>query len=151
MILTKPIVGLKLLFYNTMNDTLRNSNLSAKTKFSILLKLMKNNKFSNLPTIVENNITVQDPLNQSNIFNKHFAAKSSVHNSDDPVPNLPRREGVNDLSAINTSPLEIGKIIRNIKISHFSNCGIPGKFIHLILTPVSISMSRLLINLFEIG
>ena len=91
-------------FYNTMNDTLRNSNLSAKKKFSILLKLMKNNKFSNIPPLVENNITVQDPLDQSNIFNKHFAAKSTVHNSDDPVPNLPRKEGVKDLSVINTSP-----------------------------------------------
>ena len=58
-----------------MNDTLRNHSLSAKNKFSILLKLMKNNKFSNIPPLVENNITVQDPLEQSNIFNKHFAEK----------------------------------------------------------------------------
>ena len=134
-----------------MNDTLRNPSLSAKKKFSILLKLMKNNKLSNIPPLVENNITVQEPLEQSNIFNKHFAAKSTVQNSNDPGPNLPRKEGVSDLSVINTSPLEVGKIIRNIKKSHFSHCGIPGKFIHLIATPVSFSLSRLLNNLFQIG
>ena len=36
-------------FHNTVNDTLRNPSLSAKKKFGILLKLMKNNKFSNIP------------------------------------------------------------------------------------------------------
>ena len=75
-------------FYNNVNDTLRNPSLSAKKKFSILLKLMKNNKFSNIPPLVENNITIQDPLEQSNIFNKHFAAKATVPNANDPVPNL---------------------------------------------------------------
>ena len=52
---------------------------------------------------------------------------------------------------VNTSPIEVAKIIRNIKKSHFSHCGIPGKFIHLVSTPVSFSMSRLFNNLFEIG
>ena len=138
-------------FYNTVNDTLRNHSLSAKKKFSILLKLMKNNKFSNIPPLVENNITVQDPLEQSNIFNKHFAAKATVPNENDPVPILQRKDGVSDLSALNTSPIKVAKIVRNIKKSHFSHCGIPGKFIHLIATPVSFAVSRILNNLFEIG
>ena len=47
--------------------------------------------------------------------------------------------------------IEVAKMIRNIKKSQFSHCGIPGKFIHLISTPVSFSMSRLFNNLFEIG
>ena len=51
----------------------------------------------------------------------------------------------------NTSPIEVAKIIRNIKKSHLSQCGIPGKFIHLISTPVSFSMSRLFNNLFQAG
>ena len=32
-----------------------------------------------------------------------------------------------------------------------SYCGIPGKFIHMISTPISFSMSRLFNNLFEMG
>ena len=43
------------------------------------------------------------------------------------------------------------KIIRNIKKSHLSQCGISGNFIHIIFTPISFSMSRLFNNLFEIG
>ena len=33
----------------------------------------------------------------------------------------------------------------------YSYCGIPGKFIHMISTTISFSMSRLFNNLFEIG
>ena len=52
---------------------------------------------------------------------------------------------------VNTSPIEVARIIRKIKQSHLSHCGIPGKFIHLISTPISFSMSRLFNNLFEVG
>ena len=96
-------------------------------------------------------MTIQDPLDQSNIFNKFFASKSTVHNPNDPVPNLQRKEGITPLNNVNTSPLEVTKIIRNIKKSYLSHCGIPGKFIHLISTPISFSLSRLFNNLFEIG
>ena len=112
---------------------------------------MKNNKFSAVPPLVENDLTIQDPLEQSNIFNSFFSSKSSVNNPNDPVPNLERKEGVSSLNAINTSPIEVAKFIRNIKKSHFSQCGIPGKFIHMISTTISFSMSRLFNNLFEIG
>ena len=61
-------------FTNTVNNTLRNPSLSVKKKFSILFKLMKNNKFCKVPPLVENNVTVQDPLEQSNIFNNFFAS-----------------------------------------------------------------------------
>ena len=48
----------KAAFHDTVNNTLRNPSLSAKKKFSILFKLMKNNKFSNILPLVENNVTV---------------------------------------------------------------------------------------------
>ena len=130
---------------------MRNPSISAKKKFSILLKLMRNNKFTTIPPLVENGCTVQDPLQQSNICNQYFSSKSTVQNPDDPVPNLTRKEGVSTMNVLNTSPLEVGKIIRNIKKSYFSHCGIPGKFIHLIATPISFSFARLLNNLFEAG
>ena len=82
---------------------------------------MKNNKFSSIPPLVENDITVQDPLEKSNIFNNFFSAQSTVLNPNDSAPNLPRKEGVNDLNVLNTSPLEVGKIVRNIKKSYFSH------------------------------
>ena len=138
-------------YFDSVNNVLRNPSFSAKKKFSILFKLMKNNKFSSATPLIENNETIQDPLKQSNIFNHFFASKSTVLNNDDPVPSLERKEGITPLNMANTSPIEVAKIIRNIKKSHFSHCGIPGKFIHLVSTPVSFSMSRLFNNLFEIG
>ena len=47
----------KAAFQNSINNTLRNPLLSAKKKFSLLFKLMKNNKFTNVPPLVDNNIT----------------------------------------------------------------------------------------------
>ena len=38
-----------------------------------------------------------------------------------------------------------------MKKSHMSQCGIPGKFLHIISQPVSYSLSKLLNNLFETG
>ena len=52
---------------------------------------------------------------------------------------------------LNTSPLEVAKLIRSMKKSNFSHCGIPGKLLGEISTPVSFSMSRLFNNLFETG
>ena len=101
---------------------MRNPSMSAKKKFSILFKLMKNNKHCNIPPLIENDIIVQDSTEQSHIFNKYFASKSTVPKPKDPVP------------------------LNNIKKSYIAYCGIPGKFIHLISTPISFSLSRLFNN-----
>ena len=50
---------------------------------------MKNNKFTNIPSLIENNSEIHD---QSNIFNDFFASKSSVQNPEDPVPFLQRKK-----------------------------------------------------------
>ena len=59
--------------------------------------------------------------------------------------------GINNLEVLNTSPIEVAKIIRLLKKSSFSHCGVPGRFLSLISTPLSFSMSRLFNNFFEIG
>ena len=78
---------------NTVNSLLNNPSITAKKKFGILLKLMKNGKFSNTPPLVENDITIEDPLQKSNIFNTFFASLSTVQNSNDPAPHLEQIEG----------------------------------------------------------
>ena len=118
---------IKTAYNNTVNSLLSNPSISAKKKFGILLKLMKNDKFCNTPPLVENDVTINDPLQKANIFNAFFASKSSVPNPDDPVPQLDRIEGIPLLTSVNTSPFEISKLIKNIKKSIFSHCGISGK------------------------
>ena len=136
---------------NTINSVKNNPSISARKKFSILLKLMKNDKFSCTPPLVENENVINDPYQKSNILNKFFTSKSTVPNNDDPSPNLEQFIGIPNLTLLNTSPLEVAKLIRTMKKSNFSHCGIPGKILSEIATPVSFSLSRLFNNLFEIG
>ena len=141
----------KTAYCNNINSLLHNPSISAKKKFGVLLKLMKNEKFSNIPPLVENDITINDSLAKSNLLNGFFASKSSVKNYRDSAPELEPLENISLLGSVNTSPIEIGKLIRNIKKSFQSHCGISGKFLSFISTPISISMSKLFNNLFEIG
>ena len=67
----------KIEFYNSVNSTMNNFSISAKKKFSILLKLMKNNKFSPTPPLFENGETINEPKQKSEIFNSFFASKST--------------------------------------------------------------------------
>ena len=55
------------------------------------------------------------------------------------------------LSSINTSPIEVSKVLRQLKKSNFSHCGISGRFVNIIATPLSFSLSRMFNNCFEIG
>ena len=86
-----------------------------------------------------------------NLLNSHFAARSTVHGPDDDVPQLEKFENIAPFNSINTSPLEVAKIIRSLKKSSMSYCNIPGKFLSLISTPISFSLSKLLNNHFEEG
>ena len=128
-----------------------NNQISAKKKFGILSKLMKNGKYSTISSLTENGQIIEDPVQKSQILNKNFAAKARVQGSDDDVPYLDKKENVSIFDMINTSPLEIAKITRALKQSHLSHCGIPGKFISLISAPISFSLSKLFNNLFKEG
>ena len=128
-----------------------NFQISAKMKFGILTKLMKNSKFSSIATLIENGVTIDDPNQKSNILNNNFVSKSTVVGEDDIVPDLPEKENIPLFDTINTSPLETAKIIRGLKQSYLSHCGISGKFISLISTPISFSLSKLFNNLFQEG
>ena len=138
-------------FFNSVNATMVNNEISAKKKFSILTKLMSNQKFSSITSLIENGQLVDDSQSKSNLLNSHFANKSTVINSDDDVPHLDQYDNISPFYTINTSNIEISKIIRSLKKSNFSHCGIPGKFLAFIATPISFSLSQLINNQFEVG
>ena len=139
-------------FFNTVTATMHNYNISAKKKFSILSKLMRSNKVSSIPSLIEAGNIVNDPQTKSNILNNHFASKASLSGADDPAPVLAPKDSVFEkLSTINTSRIEVAKFCRDIKKSNSSHCGIPGKFLALISTPISFPLCRMFNNMFEIG
>ena len=113
---------------------------------------MKNQKTSHIPPLLQNNTVINDPQTKSQHLNDIFVAKASVQGSDDPVPELDPIDSIScSLSSINTSPIEVSKILRQLKKSNFSHCGISGRFINIIATPISFSLSRMFNNCFEIG
>ena len=138
-------------FYNGVNATMKNPNISAKKKFKIIAKLLKNNKSSSVPPLIENDKTITDPKQKSDILNEFFSSKATVPGNDDAPPALNKIPVLSDFNQINTSNIEVAKIIRNIKQSNLSYCGVPGKFLSLISTPISFSLCKLFNNLFENG
>ena len=130
---------------------MNNHNISASKKFNILTKLMKNQKFSTISTLIENDSFIDDPKQKGDILNKHFVSKTVLPGHSDDPPQLQKRDILNSLNTINTSPIEVAKIIRNSKKSNQSHCGVPGKFLSLISTPISFPLSRLFNNMFEAG
>ena len=142
----------KLNFYNSINATMKNPEISAKKKFSILTKLMKTQKVSTVPPILDNDKVVTDAQAKCKIFNDYFASKASVPGNDDEVPNLvPRDEIQDNLATINTSYIEVAKLCREIKKSKTSHCGLPGKFISMIATPISFTLACIFNNMFDEG
>ena len=89
-------------------------------------KLLRKNKTSSIPPLIENGKTITDPQEKSNILNDHFANKATVQGCNDVPPNIDKADVFSRLDQINTSPLEVGKIIRDSKKSHQSYCGVPG-------------------------
>ena len=61
---------------------MNNFSISAKKKFSILLRLMKSSKFSSISPLNEDDQIVNEPKNKTEIFNEYFASKSRVDGSD---------------------------------------------------------------------
>ena len=141
----------KAAFFNSVNSTMTNYEISAKKKFGILTNLMNNQKFSSIASLIENGELIENSQQKADILNTNFASKSTVHSPNDCVPDLEVRPNTTDFSVINTSPIEVAKILRSIKKSNMSHCGIPGKFLSLISTPLSFSLSKLFNNHFEAG
>ena len=133
----------KLAFFNSVNSTMHNCSISAKKKFSILTKLIRTQKVSSVPPIIENGEIITDSQQKANIFNNFFSDKATVSGNNDPVPPLITREDIiSPITQFNTSPFEHGHIICNIKKSNNSYCGIPGKFLALIATPVAFQLYK---------
>ena len=98
-------------YFNSVSSTMHNSRISANKKFSILSKLMKNNKVSEIPPIIDGDKVVTDAKSKSDIFNTFFAEKATVSGADDPAPELPPKEDIFEkLAQINTSPIEVAKL-----------------------------------------
>ena len=65
-------------FFNSVNSTMRNPEITAKKKFNILTKLMKNQKISSIPSLIENDEIINDDQTKCDIFNDLFISKATL-------------------------------------------------------------------------
>ena len=77
---------------------------------------MKNNKFSAIAPLYENQEVINDSGEKGRIFNTHFASKSNLIGNNDDPPILQKKD-YPELFILNTSPLEVAKLIRSLKKS----------------------------------
>ena len=80
---------------------------------------------------MDNTQSITDPKLKIDVLNKQCASKYTVPCPNDNPPKLNKFNVLSDLSQINTSPIELSKVIRSMKKSNHSHCGITGKFLSL--------------------
>ena len=124
-----------------------NPQIPTKKKFGILLKLTKCNKNASIPPLLESEKIVDDPVEKANLFNQFFTGKSQVINPNDHPPDLEKIETDDIFEHINTSHYEIGPIIKSMKNSDFSPCGIPSAFIKLLYTHTGSLITKMISDL----
>lgn len=116
-------------YLHTLKSVWSNPDIPTRKKFSILKKLSKSEKSNYIPPLIENNETIHESEKKANIFNDFFASKSQVPNPQDEPPDLPKINTNDVLENLNTSPFELGPLIKALKNSNFSPCGVPSNFL----------------------
>ena len=134
-------------YFSNLKNVWSNPQIPTKKKFGILLKLTKCNKNASIPPLLESEKIVDDPVEKANLFNQFFTGKSQVINPNDHPPDLEKIETDDIFEHINTSHYEIGPIIKSMKNSDFSPCGIPSAFIKLLYTHTGSLITKMISDL----
>ena len=116
-------------YFQNLKNILSNPKIPAKKKFNLLKKLSRTSKDTSIPPLLENGELVNDPQEQAEIFNKYFTGKSNVRNPNDEPPTLENFVTKDVFENLDTNHYELGPIIKSLKSSNHSPCGIPSRFI----------------------
>ena len=134
-------------YFNSLKSVWSNPDIPARKKFSLLQKLTNSTKNNVIPPLFEDGNIVSDPLKQAEIFNQYFTGKSNVRNPNDNPPTLESYVTNDVFENINTSHWEIGPIIKSLKSSNYSPCGIPATFIKNAYTNTGVKLTKLISEL----
>ena len=134
-------------YFSNLKNVWSNPQIPARKKFGILQKLTKCSKNASIPPLLDSGKIIDDPVEKANLFNQFFTGKSQVINPDDHPPDLDKIETDDNFEHINTSHFEIGPIIKSMKSSNYSPCGIPGTFIKLLYTHTGSVITKLISDL----
>ena len=145
----------KRLYLQKLKQTLSNPGVSSKKKFQILNRVTNTGKNSYIPPLIDQGLVVHKPTEKANLFNKQFAKKATLAGYQEEAPPLEPIPNISELDGLLTSYYEIGPLIRSLKTSEYSPCGIPSKFLQMAqerLGPtVSKPIAKLMNAVFEAG
>ena len=134
-------------YFQNLKNILSNSKIPEKKKFSLLKKLSKTSKDNSIPPLLENGELVNDPLEQAEIFNRYFNGKSNVRNPNDEPPILESFVTKDVFENLDTSHFELGPIIKSLKSSNYSPCGIPSRFLIDVHTTIGSTLTKMISDL----
>ena len=134
-------------YFNSLKGIWSNPGIPAKKKFSLLQKLTKTAKSNCIPPLIEGGKVINDPFEQAEIFNKYFTGKSNVINPNDKPPDLETFVTNNAFDTLDTTHWELGPIIKSLKSSNHSPCGIPATFIKDAYTSTGSKITSLISDL----
>ena len=134
-------------YFNSLKSVWSNPGISAKKKFDLLKKLTNTSKTNIIPPLIEDGKIINDPQEQAEIFNKYFTGKSNVTNPHDEPPILDNFVTNDVFDNLDTSHWELGPIIKSLKSSNYSPCGIPARFIKDAKTCTGSTITKLISDL----
>ncbi len=90
-----------------MIDTINQNNITAKTWFKMTKSLLTNaNCSSQIPTLIQNDITADLDIDKANILNDHFCRQSTVDDTNKNPPDIHINNN-STLSNINITSQEV--------------------------------------------
>ena len=136
-------------YFSTLKNVWSNPNISSKKKFGILQKLSKTSKNASIPPLLQSGKIFDDSTEKANLFNRFFCDKSQVPNPNEVPPNLEKIATHDKFEHINTSHYEIGQLIKTMKSSNYSPCGVSQTFIKFLKTHTGLVISKHISDLFN--
>ena len=142
-------------YFISLKSIMSDPNITPRKKFDLLKKISSTNLKETIPPLCDGDTIVNSPKEKANLLNLFFCSKSHIPGSTDPAPSLERSNTISVLKQLNTSPFELGPIIKGLKGSNYSPCGVPATFLkeiyHRTGTFICKLISQLFNNIFEHG
>lgn len=114
----------KKIYYDKINQDLSDPKISSKKWWNICKCLRGNIDTNSIPAIVENDVTVIDPVKKAEIFNEYFVGQSKLPSHVHTPPLLQPYQTVCSLSNILTTNEEVLELMKNVDTS--KACGHDG-------------------------
>ena len=111
-------------YFDKVNHDLSDPKISTKKWWSISKRLCGGNEVTSIPAIVEDRVTVTDPIEMAEIFNAYFVDQTKHPGADTIPPSISSFQMVRTISTVTTTNEEVFDLMKNVDTS--KACGHDG-------------------------